>query len=88
MDEIYTKWAKNIPTFTFKGPPKFTQIGIFGLKIHIPSGNPVVTLLSIEEKGCYVPMSTSKLSTVKILTQLLKMYSSSDPSWEPPTGVR
>jgi hypothetical protein len=28
------------------------------------------------------------LSTVKILTQLLKMYSSSDPSWEPPTGVR
>jgi hypothetical protein len=21
--------------------PKFTQIGIFGLKIHIPSGNPI-----------------------------------------------
>jgi hypothetical protein len=23
-----------------QGPPKFTQIGIFGMKIHKPSGNP------------------------------------------------
>jgi hypothetical protein len=24
--------------FPFQGPPKFTQFGIFGLKIYIPSG--------------------------------------------------
>jgi hypothetical protein len=24
-------------------PPKFTQIGIFGLKIYLPSGNPAQT---------------------------------------------
>jgi hypothetical protein len=35
----YTKWPYNIPNghkniqqLPFKGPPKFTQIGIFGLK--------------------------------------------------------
>jgi hypothetical protein len=27
-------------TLLFQGPPKITQIGIFGSKIHIPSGNP------------------------------------------------
>jgi hypothetical protein len=27
--------------FQFPGPPKFTQIGFFGLKIYKPSGNPV-----------------------------------------------
>jgi hypothetical protein len=26
--------AKNIPTYSFQGPPKFTQTGIFGLKIY------------------------------------------------------
>jgi hypothetical protein len=38
----YTKWLLNIPNghkiyqhLQFKGPPKFTQMGIFGLKINI-----------------------------------------------------
>jgi hypothetical protein len=26
--------------FPFQGPPKYTQIGIFGMQIPIPSGNP------------------------------------------------
>jgi hypothetical protein len=37
----YTKWPYNIPNghiiyqhYPFQGPPKFTQIGIFGLKIN------------------------------------------------------
>jgi hypothetical protein len=37
----YTKWQQNIPNehkiyqyFPFQGPPKFTQIRIFGLKIN------------------------------------------------------
>jgi hypothetical protein len=37
----YTKWPQNIPNghktyqhFPFTGPPKFTQIGIFALKIN------------------------------------------------------
>jgi hypothetical protein len=37
----YTKWPEYIPNvhriyqaFLFKGPPKFTQIRIFGLKIY------------------------------------------------------
>jgi hypothetical protein len=37
----YTKWAKSIPNghkryqhFPVQGPPKFAQIGIFGLKIN------------------------------------------------------
>jgi hypothetical protein len=36
----YTKWSQSIPNdhkntkhFPFKGPPKYTKIGIFGLKI-------------------------------------------------------
>jgi hypothetical protein len=33
MAVIYSKWPLNTLTFPFKGPPKFTQIGIFGLKI-------------------------------------------------------
>jgi hypothetical protein len=44
-----TKWPKYIPNgqiiyqpFQFQGPPKFTQIVIFGLKIYIPSGNPAL----------------------------------------------
>jgi hypothetical protein len=39
--------TQNIPNghkiyqhFPFQGPSKFTQIGIFGLKLHKPSGNP------------------------------------------------
>jgi hypothetical protein len=32
-----TEWPQNIP---LQDAPKFTQIGIFGLKIHITSGNP------------------------------------------------
>jgi hypothetical protein len=42
-----TQWPKCIPNdqiiyqpFAIQGPPKFTQIGIFGLKIGISSGNP------------------------------------------------
>jgi hypothetical protein len=49
MDIIYTKRLLNIPNghkinqlFTFQGPPKFTQIGIFGLK-----RNHLATLLQI-----------------------------------------
>jgi hypothetical protein len=41
MSKTYTKWPKNIPNglkiyqdFPFRGPPKYTQIGIFGLKIY------------------------------------------------------
>jgi hypothetical protein len=41
----YTKWSLNIPNghniyqnLTFKGPPKFTQIGIFWFE-NKPSGN-------------------------------------------------
>jgi hypothetical protein len=48
MAKQYTKWPNNIPNvrnifqmaieyanlFPFLGPPKFTQIGIFGLKIY------------------------------------------------------
>jgi hypothetical protein len=35
MAVIYSKWPKNIPNlFPFQCPPKFTQIGIFGLKIY------------------------------------------------------
>jgi hypothetical protein len=37
----YTKWPQNIPNghkiyehFPFQGPPKFTQIGILGMKIN------------------------------------------------------
>jgi hypothetical protein len=48
-----TKWPLNIPNgykiyqhFSFKGPPKFTQIGIFGLK-KIPSGNPASESLTL-----------------------------------------
>jgi hypothetical protein len=42
----YTKRPYNIPNgrkiyqhYPFRGPPKFTQIGIFGSKICKPSGN-------------------------------------------------
>jgi hypothetical protein len=35
-------------TFSFHGPPKSTQIGIFGTKIYVPSGNPVTN--KIKEK--------------------------------------
>jgi hypothetical protein len=31
------KWSYNIPTFSFPGAPKYTQIGI----TYVPSGNPV-----------------------------------------------
>jgi hypothetical protein len=34
-DHTNTKWPQNIPHFSFQGPPKWTQIGIF-----IPSGDP------------------------------------------------
>jgi hypothetical protein len=31
----YSKWPWNIvPTFSFQGPPKFTQVWIFGLKTY------------------------------------------------------
>jgi hypothetical protein len=52
----YTKWAKNvtidrnipiqnghkiyIPIFSHPRPSKNIQIGIFGVKINVPSGNP------------------------------------------------
>jgi hypothetical protein len=28
--------------FLFQGPPEYTQIGIFGMKIFVPSGNPAL----------------------------------------------
>jgi hypothetical protein len=30
----YSKWFKTCQHFPFQGPPEFTQIGIFGLKIN------------------------------------------------------
>jgi hypothetical protein len=43
----YIKWPQNIPNdheiyqhFPFQLPPKYGQVGIFGMKMHIPSGNP------------------------------------------------
>jgi hypothetical protein len=51
-DHKITKWTYNIPNglfqraikiyqhSLFQGPPKYTQIVTFGLKIYIPSGNP------------------------------------------------
>jgi hypothetical protein len=30
---------------SFEGPPKYTKIWIFGLKIHVPSGNPGLLFL-------------------------------------------
>jgi hypothetical protein len=32
MAEIFSKWTYNLPND--QGPPKFTQIGIFGLKMY------------------------------------------------------
>jgi hypothetical protein len=50
----YINWPHNIPNgnkldrhLIFQDPPKFTQIGIFGKKIPVPSGNP-------GENGCFV----------------------------------
>jgi hypothetical protein len=41
MEITYTKWPNNIPpkisTFSI---PKCEQIGIFGMKMYVPSGNP------------------------------------------------
>jgi hypothetical protein len=34
LNVIFSKWTKNIPTFQFQGPQKFTHIGIFGLEIN------------------------------------------------------
>jgi hypothetical protein len=34
MAKIYFKRPHNVPTYPFPGPLKFTQIGIFGLKIY------------------------------------------------------
>jgi hypothetical protein len=31
MATKYTKWPQNVPTSSNADPPKFTQIGIFGL---------------------------------------------------------
>jgi hypothetical protein len=31
---VFTKWPKIYQTFSFQGPPQFTQIDIFGLKIY------------------------------------------------------
>jgi hypothetical protein len=40
MTEKYSKWSlKHAFSFSIQGPPNFTQIGIFGLKI-----NPLATL--------------------------------------------
>jgi hypothetical protein len=49
----YTKWLSDIPNgdkifqhFTIQGPPKYTQIGIFGLK-----RNHLATLLQTDRFG-------------------------------------
>jgi hypothetical protein len=54
MSKTYTKWPKNIPNglkiyqdFPFRGPPKYTQIGIFGLKIYHLATLYVATFWSI-----------------------------------------
>jgi hypothetical protein len=46
--EKYPKWQtkntkrpQNVPKFSIPRPANYTKIGIFGSKIHIPSGNPV-----------------------------------------------
>jgi hypothetical protein len=43
----YTNWSKSRPNghkvyqhHPLQDPPKFTQIGIFGLKMYVPAGNP------------------------------------------------
>jgi hypothetical protein len=53
-----TKWPLNIPNghkiyqhLPLHGPPKFTQIGIFGLKTN-PSGNPVTKSASAA-RNCF-----------------------------------
>jgi hypothetical protein len=38
--------------FPFHGPPKFTQIVVFGLKIPMPSGNPGGNYLAIISTYC------------------------------------
>jgi hypothetical protein len=42
MAAIYSYGHRIYKPFIFLGPPKFTQIGIFGFKIHLPSGNPAL----------------------------------------------
>jgi hypothetical protein len=41
MARKFTEWPQNIyQHLPLQDPPKFTQMGIFGLKIYVPSGNP------------------------------------------------
>jgi hypothetical protein len=40
MAAKYAKWEKIDQPLPLQGPPKFTQNGIFGMKICAPSGNP------------------------------------------------
>jgi hypothetical protein len=35
-----------MPKISFLGPPKCTQILIFGLKIYVPSGNPLFVFVN------------------------------------------
>jgi hypothetical protein len=44
------KGLKIYQQFPFQGPPKTIQIGIFGFKIFIPSGNPAQSL-STKNRG-------------------------------------
>jgi hypothetical protein len=65
MDIRYTKWLLNIPNghkiyqhFTFQGPPKFTQIGIFGLKRNhlatlVGGGQPFLKRFVQASKHCF-----------------------------------
>jgi hypothetical protein len=46
--------------FPFQGPQKITQIGIFGLKIYLTSGNPVFA------SGNYPRKATSYFSAQKV----------------------
>jgi hypothetical protein len=62
----HTKTGKNIPNnhkiyrhLPFIDPLKFTQIGIFGLKIHMPFGNP--------EADCQLSFGVTNLCTTKII---------------------
>jgi hypothetical protein len=65
MDIKYTSWPYYIPNgrkmdqhfpIQVPDPTKFTQIGIFGLKIHVFSGNPASVhskpLLIHQKQGC------------------------------------
>jgi hypothetical protein len=40
MAQKYFKWPQTIKHISFQGRPKITQLGIFGKKVGMPSGNP------------------------------------------------